>query len=570
MIGGAAGDGTFLSGNILAKTLMREGLYVFATNEYLSVIRGGYQWYLIRASEREVHSQVSHVDLLVALNKDALKRHEARLKKGGIVVLDRKDLNKGTSFSQKGRLVKVPFTDFVNEVKGKRVMRNSVALGAAVAVLGYDLETLLSVIRDVFRGRENDLRVNLLLAEKGYNYVREKEGSKINNINLKSRKESNKIFITGNDAVSLGALKAGLGLYVAYPMTPASPILHLLARIQKEYEIIAFQPENEIAAINMAIGAAYAGVKSMVGTSGGGFSLMTEALGLAAMSETPIVIVVAQRPGPSTGMPTFTSQGDLRFALHASQGEFPRVVLAPGDVEEAFYLTIKAFNLAWRYQIPVIILTDKYLAESGKSVILDENRVKVEEGRIIKGAYHGVAPYKRYELTEDGVSPMALPGTERAVVKANSSEHDEEGFTTTDPDKVVQMVDKRFRKIKELKKEMMSSDPIGIYGSESEIVLVSWGSTKGPVLEAQNILEEQGVITKFVHIKWLAPFPTELLIDEVKGKRVITIENNRTGLLNSLLREHLLRSADYMLLKYDGRPFYPEEIAEKVKKVMTL
>ncbi len=564
MIGGAAGDGTFLSGNILARTLMREGLHVFATNEYLSVIRGGYQWYLIRASEREVYSQISRVDLLVALNRDAIKRHKSLLRKDGIMIIDPKDFN-NISPSPDIRLVKVPLTDFVHEVRGKRVMRNSAALGATMAVLGYNLETLLSVIRDVFKGREEDLKVNLLLAEKGYSHV--KGDSKINSIKLK---KSNKIFITGNDAISLGALKAGLGLYVAYPMTPASPILHFLARVQREYEILVFQPESEIAAINIAIGAAYAGVKSMVGTSGGGFSLMTEALGLAAMSETPIVIVVAQRPGPSTGMPTFTSQGDLRFVLHASQGEFPRVVLAPGDVEEAFYLTIKAFNIAWKYQVPVILLTDKYLAESGKSTVLDENLISIEEGKIIRGTYRDVIPYRRYRLTEDGVSPMALPGTKGAIVKANSSEHDEGGFVTTDPNRVVQMVDKRFRKLRELEREMKRSNPVGIYGDEESIILISWGSTKGPILEAQNILRNQGIMTKFIHVKWLAPFPTELLVSETRNKNVIVIENNRTGLLNSLLREHLLIDADHKILKYDGRPFYPEEIAEEVKEVANL
>ena len=568
MVGGAAGDGTFLSGNILARTLNREGFYVFATNEYLSVIRGGYQWYLVRASNDEVYSQLSSIDLLIALNDDAVIRHYKRLKKEGLILVDEKDIERTNLKISENLLVKIPLSRFVKEVKGLRVMRNLAALGAAVALLNLKLDILLSVIRDVFSERRHVVEVNVTLAKKGYEYIKKKEQrSLLKNLDVHG-KSKERVFVTGNEAVGLGALKAGLGLYVAYPITPASPLLHFLAKLQREYNIIVLQPESEIAAINIAIGAAYAGVKSMVGTSGAGFSLMTEALGLAAMSETPLVIMLAQRPGPSTGMPTFTSQGDLRFVLHASQGEFPRVVIAPGDVEEAFYLTIKSFNIAWKYQVPVIILMDKYLAESGKTVFLDESKVVVENGKIIRDFYNRNAPYRRYELVEDGISPMAIPGTKGAIVKANSTEHDEWGFVTTDPDKVVRMVDKRFKKLSLLEGEMYTSKPVKTYGRASEVVMLTWGSVKGPALEALRILRDEGITIGLVHVMWLSPFPANILRGILRGKRIILLENNKTGLFNSLLREHLFIDAHYKILKYDGRPFYPEEIVEEVKKVV--
>ena len=259
MVGGAAGDGTFLSGNILARTLNREGFYVFATNEYLSVIRGGYQWYLVRASNDEVYSQLSSIDLLIALNDDAVIRHYKRLKKEGLILVDEKDIERSDLKISENLLVKIPLSRFVKEVKGLRVMRNLAALGAAVALLNLKLDVLLSVIRDVFRERRHVVEVNVTLAKKGYEYIKKKEQrSLLKNLDVHGKSEE-RVFVTGNEAVGLGALKAGLGLYVAYPITPASPLLHFLAKLQREYNIIVLQPESEIAAINIAIGAAYAG-----------------------------------------------------------------------------------------------------------------------------------------------------------------------------------------------------------------------------------------------------------------------------------------------------------------------
>lgn len=377
------------------------------------------------------------------------------------------------------------------------------------------------------------------------------------------------MFISGNEAIGLGAIRAGMKIFVAYPMSPATSLLHFLADMQKYFDIVVLQPESEIAAINMVIGSWFAGARAMTATSGGGFSLMVEALGQAGITETPVVIVLVQRQGPSTGLPTHTAQGDLRFVLHASQGEFPRVVIAPGDIEEAFYLTVEAFNIAEKYQLPVIILSDKYLAESYASIPpFDLDKAKVERGDLITDYFEG--DYKRYKITPNGISPIALPGTKNAIIKANTLEHDEYGFSTEDPEIVTKMIEKRFRKLISLSNELRSKGLwYKVHSDDGEITIISWGSTKGPILEAMKLLEKDSIKAKFIQLVFLSPFPKDELKKLISETKVVTIENNMTGQLASLLREHLLISPDYQILKYDGNPFYPEEIYEKVKKVVT-
>jgi len=564
LIGGEAGAGVMAAGTILAKALVRCGLYVFTMNEYPSLIRGGHVWYLARICKRKVYSQKYEIDLLIALNKETITKHKTKVKSSGIILADE---NAAVNLEESGReIIAVPFTDIIYKLGGKKVMRNSVAIGAAAALLNLDFEVLNKVFFRTFR---NELaEINSKLAWNGYRYVVENYERRLTTFKLTKQSNEN-ILLTGNDAVALGALKAGMSFFAAYPMTPASPILHLLATVENEYDIIVLQPESEIAAINMVIGAAYAGARAMTATSGGGFSLMTEALGQAAMTETPIVIVVAQRPGPSTGMPTFTGQGDLRFVLHASQGEFPRVVVAPGDVDEAFYLTVEAFNIAELFQVPVIILTDKHLAESQMTTRrFDESLIKINRGELITGEYKGDEPYKRYKITETGISPRAIPGTKNAVVKANSSEHDEYGHGTSEASKVKAMIDKRFRKQRFIKQYVERLIPLKVYG-EGDVTLITWGSPKGAALEAIEDLKKDGINARLLQVVFLEPFPVELLRKELKkGRIVILMENNRTGLLNTLLNEHLHVDVKEKLLKYDGRPFYPHEIVKKVKEVL--
>ncbi|HDM75838.1 MAG TPA: hypothetical protein ENG51_05130 [Deltaproteobacteria bacterium] len=355
-------------------------------------------------------------------------------------------------------------------------------------------------------------------------------------------------------------------------MTPASPLLHYLAARQRDKDILVVQSESELAAINMVNGACFAGVRAMTGTSGGGFCLMTEGFGLAGMSESHAVLMLAQRPGPSTGLPTYTSQGDLRFAIHASQGEFPRLVIAPGDVEECFYKTIEAFNLAEKYQIPAILITDKHLQESHKSTTpFDTSKVSIERGALFVGdKYEGEEEYKRYKITENGVSPRVLPSTKGAIVKYSSYEHDEFGITTEDPELTTLMNDKRFRKLEFLNKELEKMETVKIHrDSDADLTIIGWGSTKGAILEAMKILKKENFEVNYLQVIYLAPFPKEKVGEVLESaKRTVAVENNKTAQLVSLIRENNFVDVDHKILKYDGRPFNPWMLADRIRGVM--
>ncbi|MBU5688429.1 MAG: 2-oxoacid:acceptor oxidoreductase subunit alpha, partial [Candidatus Aenigmarchaeota archaeon] len=424
--------------------------------------------------------------------------------------------------------------------------------------------------RDTFKGKKGEdiAQTNINVAKAGYEYVLEKFQN-INKIKIKSNGKQKRMYINGNEAIAIGAIKAGCKFYAAYPMTPASSILHYLASKENDYNIIVKQTEDEIAAIHMAIGASFAGVRAMTGTSGGGFSLMTEALGLAAITETPLVVVLAQRPGPSTGLPTHTEQGDLRFAMHASNGEFPRVIVAPGDVNECFYETFNAFNIAEKYQLPVIIITDKFLAESHATTdpfFIDG--MKIDRGQLLsEDKAKNIQDYKRYENTISGISLRALPSQENTIFKAATDEHDEYGRLSEEPaDRIIQ-VDKRFRKMKVLETEI---DGAKFYGDkDAEVIIVSWGSTKGPILEAMKLLHKKDIKVGFLQILYIIPFPvnkTKSFLEDAKKK--ILIENNKTGQLGSVIKEKTGIDMDYKILKYDGRPFTPEEIVSQIEEVL--
>lgn len=549
LIAGPAGAGVFATSNMLGKALLRHGYEVFITNEYPSLIRGGQQWALVVASaDGPVYSHRKRVDLLLALDRQALESNLSKLGSEGLAICDAVD--KGV---EDPRVVPLPLREVVKEVGAPTVSINTVGVGAIVGALGGDVELLKSAVAGQFRSREV-AEVNAKLAERGYAIGLELKRRV--RFQLKRLSSPRRLLIDGNSALALGLLAGGMTSFFSYPMTPASPILHFLAEIQREYGIVVFQPESELAAINMAIGAAYAGSRAAVATSGGGFSLMVEALGQAAMTETPIVIVNVQRPGPSTGMPTHTAQGDLRFVLHASQGEFPRVVLAPANPLEAYELGCEAMNVAWKYQVPVIILSDKFLAESFWTV-RDLPKLEPEEGKVIRGAFQG--DYARYRITEDGVSPMAVPGSEGALVYANTSEHDEYGFGTIDPAKVKAMHEKRFLKLRSLKAESEKKG-VKVYG-EGQVVLATWGSATMAAREALRELE--GV--KLVQLVWLEPFPIESFMREVFGRKLLVVENNMRGQLVSLIREHALLKPEGFLGRYDGRPLDPEDVVEFVR-----
>jgi len=444
-------------------------------------------------------------------------------------------------------------------------MANTVALGATLALADYPFDFIEGVMRDEFgRKGEEIVKQNIAVAKAGYDYA--KQNFKGFDRKIKPISEKRKIFVAGNEAIALGAVKGGMKFYVAYPMTPASTILHYFFENERKFDIVVKQTEDEIAAMNYAVGANFAGVRAMTGTSGGGFALMVEAIGMAAESETPVVVTLVSRPGPGTNMPTWTEQAELRFALHCAQGEFLRVVLAPGDVDECFHLAANAFNLAEKYQIPVIILSDKFLGESLFSTDrFDESKIKIERGKIVTNLPE-LKPntrFKRYELTADGISPRSLPGEPNGIHVGTSYEHDETGYSSEDFSMRKEMVDKRARKINSLMKEIPGPK---LYGPKSaDVTLVAWGSQKLPCLDALALLEEKGIKANLLHFSYIFPVNEKETQKALKNcKKTVLVENNSTAQLAGLLKEHADATFDFHLLKYDGRQFFPEQIAEEV------
>ncbi len=558
-IGGPAGFGIMTTGLIFSKAFSRGGYHVFDYTEFPSLIRGGHNTYQSRISSEEVHSQNKPVHILVALNRETIEKNSCELAENGIIIYDSEMIKDAVE----GDVIGVPFARLAKESGGKELMANNVALGASVALLGYDIEMLNGVIRDIFKEKGGDIvNANINSAKAGYDYVKANY-KKTFAITAKKIRDSKKYFLTGNEAIGAGAITAGCRFYSGYPMTPTASILSYMAQHQKEFGVAVKLAEDEIAAVNNAIGAGFAGVRSMTATAGGGFALMAEGYGLAAMTETPVVIVVGQRPGPATGMPTWSSQADLRFVLHAHQDDFPRIVIAPGDVEEAFSMTGEAHNIAEKYQTPVIILVDKYLCESHQTAEKLDG-AEIDRGELT-AEFRG--EYERYKITKTGISPRILPGTKGAIVLANSDEHNEKGQSTEDSAMRRKMMEKRMKKIKLIEKELPTPK---IYGdSDAEITLVCFGSVKGPALEAIKELKKKGINSNMIHLTYLSPFPEKEMKKLLRGaKKLLAVENNFTGQLAGLIREKTGKNITKRLLKYDGRPFYPEEIAEKAMRVL--
>jgi 2-oxoglutarate ferredoxin oxidoreductase subunit alpha len=419
-------------------------------------------------------------------------------------------------------------------------------------VLNIEWSVLEKVITDAV-GHEIDL--NLKIAKHAYDRI-ETPLKPVPKLDQKPLP-----LVSGNEAISLGAVKAGLNMYIAYPMTPASAILHYLAANESELGVVTVHPESEIGVALMALGAAYAGARTMVGTSGGGFALMNEALSLSGQGELPIVIVEVQRPGPSTGVPTYTAQGDLAFVVHAGHGDILRVVLAPGDTEEAFYMAGMAMNLAWKFQIPAFVLSDKHLSESIFSFEGDLDKIKPEKPLL----WNNQGEYKRYLDTQNGISPLAFPGNSSAIIKATSYEHDENGITTEEPEAIAQMQRKRQRKRNTLIDELKQYETVKVYGNpDSKTVLLCWGSTKGACIEVADALD-----LKVVQPLIMEPFPVDALKKALSGaEKVIDVEVNATGQLAKLVSAHGI-CIDDMILRFDGRPFTVDVLLDNVKEVLS-
>lgn len=568
-IGGEAGFGIKSAGLSFAKALMRAGYETFDYTEYPSLIRGGHNTYQVAVSEIPISSVDSTVDILVALNQAGIDNHLAELAEQAVVLCDASEI-KSPKLKKGMILIDVPMKKIAVETGGD-IMRNTVAMGATMAVLDLPIKILEDVTKELFKDKPAVIESNLKAMDMGYKHVKDNYPKFKFKHELKASRKIQRALIPGNEALAMGAMVGGLNFFAAYPMTPSTTVMTFLAAKAVEHGVIVKHAEDEISVVNMALGAAHVGARAMVATSGGGFALMSEGLGLAGVSETPLVLVNVQRPGPATGMPTWTDQGDLRFVLHTAQGEFPRIVLAPGDVNECFYMTAEAMNLAERYQTPVIILSDKFLAEGSASVpVFDDSKVTIDRGKLVTKSAKN---YKRYKLTDDGVSPRILPGTKGVISWSDSYEHDELGFSSESMSERIEQVDKRARKLAAAAKALNGAN---LYGSpKAKLTLVGWGSVKGPILDALNMLpDKQAAQINFLHINVMWPFPKDH-VTKVLGKRgllstkkLLLIENNSEAQLGSLIRQETGIEIKDKVLRYDGRPFFANELAEQIKKAL--
>jgi 2-oxoglutarate ferredoxin oxidoreductase subunit alpha len=570
-IGGEAGYGIMTTGFILSKTFSRAGFHVFDTTEFPSLIRGGHNTYTVRIENQPVFSHVKNVDILVALNSETIELHKGEVSLNGSIIYDGESFKIDKRYVRKDiKLYSVPLIKLAQESGGEKLMQNNVALGASIALTRFSINMLLDIIKDIFnRKGKKVVELNVKSAMAGYDYILKNYRIKSSHRIDRPRNVSKRMLIAGNEAVALAAVKAGCKFYAAYPMTPATSILHYMALRERDYHISVVQPEDEIATIHMGIGASFAGVRSMVATSGGGFALMTEALGLAGISETPLVIIVSQRPGPATGLPTYTEQSDLKFILNASNGEFPRIVVAPGDVNECFYETFNAFNLAEKYQLPVIILLDKYLSEAHVTVErFNDAELKTDRGLMPTDIeLKRIKDFKRYEITASGVSPRSIPSQENGIFKACNVEHDEYGRLNDDINVRTKQVDKRFRKLKEAERDIAQPELHG--QNDADVTLIGWGSTKGPIKEAMKLFAKKGLKVNYLQVLYLNPFPVRRIREILNNaKRTVIVENNRTGQLASLIKEYTGVDVDHKILKYDGRPFAPEDVFNNVLEVL--
>lgn len=550
LIGGAAGQGMDTLAELLTRTLKRHGYNVFKHADYMSRVRGGHNFIQIRFSDKPLYTYEDKVDLIFALNQETIEIHSERLKDGGIIIADH-------SISNEANVMAIGLEEAAKEAGNKRAM-TTVGMGVILKLLGMDHGKAIEVMKTVMK--ESILQVNIDAIEKGFGMVKS-----INNLEIL---DDNKILIDGNSSVAMGAAAAGCRYYCGYPMTPSTTVLSNLGKWGNHLGIMTEQVEDEVAALNMALGASYAGVRAMTGSSGGGIALMTEALSLAGIIETPVVIINVQRPGPATGLPTRTEQGDLRFAMHSGHGEFQRMIISLRTAEDSFYQTARAFNLAEKYQIPVILLSDQFLAD-GEATIepFDFGRITIERN-LATDQEVGQDRYKRYKITESGISPRMIPGKfEGQTVLVDSDEHDEYGNITESSKVRTDMVDKRARKEKMLLDEVQ--EPWIIGQENPKYLVVCWGSVAGPVTEAIERMVQEGASIGALAFGDIYPFPTRTLLEKAaSAHKIIDVENNSTAQLDGLMRQFALLSSDEKILKYDGRAFSGDELYNRLGEVV--
>lgn len=540
VIAGKAGEGINQAGALIGEIFSSLGYKIYVYSDYPSLIRGGQNAAIIRAGKEKILAHTEKIDFVIALDQNAVNAYSGRL-------ADKKNLVYDSSAVKSGGFG-INLADIIKEEGAQPIMKNTCIIGAFCKCAGIAWPILENIITKKIK-RETAL--NLKVAKRGYEST--SELFKINKIS-----DDILEILSGNESCGLGLVNRGLKSYLGYPMTPASGILHFLAENSAKYGLKVIHPESELSVMLMACGLIYSGEKTAVGTSGGGFCLMVEGLSMTGMAEIPIVVVMSQRPGPSTGVPTYTAQADLNFVLSAGHGEFLRFVIAPGDAEEAFSFSQIAMDLAWKYQIPAIILMDKTLSEG----IYSFEPKLLEDFKIGDAAlWDEKDGYKRYAYTQTGVSPMAFPGQRNAVIKVNSYEHDDYGITVEEADKIKGMQEKRFKKQDFIKEDVKKLNPVRIYGDKSSsTAVICWGSNKGVAVETAKNLG-----LKVIQPIILSPFPGEELKDALKGsKKVYCVENNITGQLAGLARSCGVK-IDSLILKYDGRPFTVEELTERLK-----
>ncbi len=558
---GGAGQGIQTVEQLLTRMLKRSGYYVFATKEYMSRVRGGSNSTQIRVSSQPVQAPVSRIDFLIPLDNEAIPHVAERLDKNTVIIGDRKRIKTDRE------IVHVSFLEMAKEI-GNAIYANTLAVGLLFGLMEGDLEEGKEYLKDYFRkkGKEDVIQDNILALEKGYQEADRLIGEKFIDGNhflhlKKSGDVRDDLLMNGAEAVGLGAVAGGCNFISSYPMSPSTGVLVFLSQYGPEFGVISEQAEDEIAAINMALGAWYAGARAMVTTSGGGLALMTEGISLAGMIESPVVIHLAQRPGPATGLPTRTEQGDLQLALHAGHGEFPRIILAPGRIDEAYLLTRKAFYWADKYQIPVFILTDQYTMDTYYNL----KAFKIPKGKIERFILKTNPGYQRYDLnTDDGVSPRGIPDFGEGLVRVDSDEHDENGLITEEMVIREKMMDKRNTKWNLIKKEAIVPTLTG--ADDYRFLCIGWGSTYAIIQEALSRVDHPDI----AHLHFNQVYPVaEASIDFLRrAKKIISIENNYSGQFSQLLEMSTGITVDTRILKYNGLPFFADELAEEIKDVI--
>ncbi|AQR76674.1 2-oxoacid:acceptor oxidoreductase subunit alpha [Paenibacillus larvae] len=568
-IGGQQGEGVESTDRIFSTALNRLGYYLYGYRHFSSRIKGGHTNNKIRISTKPIRSISDDLDILVAFDQESIDLNAHELRENAVVVADAK-FNPTLPEGINARLFPVPITAIAEEL-GTSLFKNMAASGASWALLGLPLEVFNKAVEEEY-GRKCAAVVekNIEAVKRGAEYVLDLAGGPLEEFRLEPADGKQKLFIIGNDAIGLGAVAAGCRFMPAYPITPASEIMEYLIKVLPKYGGTVIQTEDEIAACTMAIGANYGGVRAMTTSAGPGLSLMMEAIGLAGMTEIPVVIVDTQRGGPSTGLPTKQEQSDINAMIYGTHGEIPKIVIAPSTIEECFYDTVEAFNLAEEYQCPVIVLTDLQLSLGKQSSeLLDYNKISINRGKLV----HELEPaepntmFKRYEFTEDGISLRVLPGTKYGIHHVTGVEHDQTGRPNEGTDNRKKMMDKRLRKLTNVK----VTNPIHVDAphEEPDVLIIGIGSTGGTIDEARGRLDKDGLKTNHITVRLLNPFPAEELRPYMeKAKTVVVVENNATAQLANLIKLHV-GFADKIknLLKYNGNPFLPSEIYQEVKEL---